>query len=194
MTANPVETAMRRVLNDRRVFWMPEVLIHGAKWSEFREALNTEDRSRATAILESTEKTLAGRIQNERDDTRKKHLEESKKLLSGLKLHVDKQSALIRDLVQRLDTFGPLRPNFPSMEDFGKVIEGYSRSTAEQFFLYKIQKEKDNRRREAVAAIFDIVKDLYEKRTDPVEIAFFVRKLDSLTQIVEVFKWQPSKS
>jgi len=78
------------------------------------------------------------------------------------------------------------------MEDFGKVVEGHGRPIAEQYFLYKIQKEKDQRRRTALAGLFEVVKGLYDQRVDPLEIAFFVRKIESLTQIVEVLKCQPT--
>ncbi|MFQ5802020.1 MAG: hypothetical protein ACE5JQ_03875 [Candidatus Methylomirabilales bacterium] len=193
MTSNPIEAAMHRVLNDRRIFWMPQELIDRANWSEFREALWRDDKSRAAAVLESAEKMLTTRINNERDNTRRSHLEDAKALLIGLKTYVNEGSVLVRDLAQRLDTFGPLRPNLPNMEDFGKVIEGHSRPTAEQFFLYKIQKEKHNRRRDALAALFEVVKGLYGQRVDPLEIAFFVRKVESLTQIVEVLRWQASR-
>jgi hypothetical protein len=194
MTSNPIEAAMRRVLNDRRIFCMPQALIDKANWSEFREALGRDDKSRAAAVLESAEKMLTTRINNERDSARRSHLEDAKTLLIGLKTCVNEGAVLVRDLAQRLDTFGPLRPNLPNMEDFGKVIEGHSRPTAEQFFLYKIQKEKDNRRRAALTALFEVVKGLYEQRVDPLEIAFFVRKIESLTQIVEVLRWQASKA
>jgi hypothetical protein len=193
MTANPLEAAMRLVLNDRRVFWMPQEIISKSDWSEFREALERNDKDRLTSVLESAGKTITVRINEEQDNKRKENLEEAKALFTGLKTHVDEGSPLVRDLVDQLDTFGPLRSNLPNMEDFGKVIEGYGRSTAEQFFLYKIQKEKSPRRRDALIALFEVVKELYEQHVSPLEIAFFVRKVDSLTQIVEVLKWLPSK-
>lgn len=193
MTASPLEIAMRRVLNDRRIFWMEHEVIDKAKWSGFREALCRDDRSEAASVLESAQKPLTSRIRDERDSIRKKHLEDAKTLLIGLKFHVNEGSILARNLAEQLDTFGLLRPNMPNMEDFGKVIEGHGRPIAEEFFLYKIQKEKDNRRRNALAALLEVVKGLYEQRVNPLEIAFFVRKVESLIQIVEVLKWQPSK-
>ncbi len=192
MTANPIEAAMRHVLNDRRIFWMPQELIDKVKWSEFREALRKGDMVSATSVLDSAEKAITSRISNERDATKRKHLEDAKALLLGLKNYTAKGSVLVRGLADQLDAFGPLRPNFPNLEDFGKVIEGHSRAIAEQFFLYKIQKEKDQRRCDALAALFEAVKELYDKHVNPLEIAFFVRKVESLTQIVEVLKWHPS--
>lgn len=192
MTANPIEAAMRHVLNDRRIFRMPQELIDKVKWSEFREALRKSDMARAASVLDSAEEAITTRIINERDTARKKQLEQAKALLHGLKNYTAKGSVFVRDLADQLDAFGPLRPNVPNMEDFGKVIEGHSRAIAEQFFLYKIQKEKDHRRRDALAALFEAIKELYDKHVNPLEIAFFVRKVESLTQIMEVLKCRPS--
>lgn len=192
MTANPLEVAIRRVLNDRRIFWMPQELIAKSMWLEFREALRKNDKSLVASILESAEQAITARINSERDNDKRKYLEDSKRILIGLKVYVDRDSALVRDLANQLDTFGPLRSNLPNMEDFGKVIEGHSRPLAEQFFLYKIQKEKDNRRRDGLAAFLEVIKGLYEQRVNPLEIAFFVRKMESLSQIVEVLKCQTS--
>lgn len=193
MTNNPLEAAMCRVLNDRRIFGMPQELIDRSTWSKFRAVLAKDDMSQATSILEAVENALARCITNEGDAQRRQQLEENRTLLSGLKAHVNKGSALVRNLADLLDTFGPLRSNLPNMEDFGKVIEGHGRATAEQFFLYKIQKEKDQRRRAALNAVFEVVLRLYDQRVNPMEIAFFVRKAESLTQIVEVMKWEPSR-
>lgn len=193
MIANPLETAMRLVLNDRRIFWMPQEIINKSDWSEFRKALGKNDKARLASFLELAEKTINGHLTKEQDNRRKRNLEDAKALLINLKTHVDKGSPLVRNLVDHLDTFGPLRPNLPNMEDFGKVIEGHGRPTAEQFFLYKIQKEQAQHRRDALIALFEVVKELYEQHVNPLEIAFFVRKVDSLTQIVEVLKWSPSK-
>ena len=35
MTANPLEAAIRRVLNDQADVWMPQELVNKEKWSEF---------------------------------------------------------------------------------------------------------------------------------------------------------------
>lgn len=188
MIANPLETAMRLVLNDRRIFCMPQEIISKSDWLEFRKALGKNDKARLASLLGSAEKTIAAHLNKEQDNRRKRNLEDAKALLTSLKTHVDKDSPLVRDLADHLDAFGPLRPNLPNMEDFGKVIEGHGRPTAEQFFRYKIQKEKEQRRRDALVALFEVVKELYEQHVSPLEIAFFVRKVDSLTQIVEVLK------
>lgn len=188
MTTNPLETAIRRVLNDRRIFWMPQEIIGKSEWSEFRQALHGDDKSHASQVLKSAEKRLIRCVSNEQNDRRRGHLENAKRLLTGLKKHVNGGSVCAQNLAYQLDAFGPLRSNLPNMEDFGKVIERHGRPTAEQFFLYKIQKENNNRRRYALTALWEVVKGLYDQRVNPLEIAFFVRKVESLAQIVEVLK------
>ncbi|HEY3128713.1 MAG TPA: hypothetical protein VGL91_04605 [Acidobacteriota bacterium] len=193
MIVSPIEWATRRALNDRRIFWMPQELIDRSNWAQFRKALQLNDKSTINSLLDSTEKLLATKINNERDGSKKRHLEDARELLTGLRTCVNENSVSVLTLTEQLDTFGPLRSNLPNMEDFGKVIENYGRATAEQFFLYKIQKEKERRRREGLIALWEVAKELYEKRIDPLEIAFFVRKIESLPQIVEVLKCRPSK-
>jgi hypothetical protein len=175
---------------------MPQELINKEKWSEFCEALRRNNKAMAFSVLDSAEEAITTRINNERDNTKKKHLEDARRVLSGLKTHVSNESPLVRSLVDQLDNFGPLLSNLSrnELDDYGRVIEGHNRTTVEQFFLYKIHKEKNDRDRQAHTSLFQVVQGLYDQHVDFLEIAFFVRKLDSLTQIVEVLKWQPSKS
>ena len=90
-----------------------------------------------------------------------------------------------------LDRYGLVKSNLPSssvLEDFGKVIENHNRSTVEQYFLYKIDKERNRFRRKALKKALEYLKELYAMKLDTLEIAFFIRKLDSLTQFMEVIK------
>lgn len=188
MIANPLEEAMRRAINDRRIFCMPQELISKTEWAKLKEAVYKSDSNASQQVLIAVKDALTAKLKLERDPGRKRNLEADKDLLERLEFHLQKDSPLARHLLELLESFGPLRANLPNMEDFGKVIEGHSRPIAEQFFLYKIQKEKDQRRRQALMALFEEVKKLYDQHVEPLEIAFFVRKVDSLTQLVEVLK------
>lgn len=186
MIANPLEEAIRRVINDRRIFWMPQELINKEEWARLKEAAYKSDINTCRQVLTVAKDALAAKLRVERDQKRKRELEADRALLERLEVHIQADSS--RRLLELLESFGPLRANLPNMEDFGKVIEGHSRPVAEQFFLYKIQKEKDQRRRQALMALFEEVKRLYDQHVEPLEIAFFVRKVDSLTQLVEVLQ------
>lgn len=188
MTANPLEEAMRRVLNDRRIFRMPQELIGPTQWSQMRNTLSHSDKSTAFSIIAAAQQQLAEKIRAERDPKKKGHLENARQLLHGLEGHIKQDTTVARQILLQLDSFGPLVCNFSKneLEDFGRVIEGHSPPMVKQFFLYKIQ--KDQRQRQALSALFEEVERLYDQHVEPLEIAFFVRKIDSLTQIVEVLK------
>jgi hypothetical protein len=188
MIANPIEEAIRNALNDRRIFWMPQELINKADFGTLKDALSKLDTSLAFQVISQSKDTVEERIKTEHDRNRKWHLEDARRLLVGLENHIAQDPSFVRNLLDQLESFGPVICNLPNMEDFGKIIEGHSRSIAEQFLLYKIQKEKDLRRRQALVALLEIVKKLYDRRVEPLEIAFFVRKINSLGVIVEVLK------
>lgn len=190
MTTSPLDHAIRKALNDRRIFWMPQKLIDRVVWSNLKLSIKSGKTDDVQSILSGAENAVCNLISRERDPRKKEHLKDAKKLLAGLKTKIGQQSPFVAYLLDMLDEFGPLLSNLPNMEDFGKVIEGYNHSTAEQFFLYKIQKEKNRRKKNALCALIEIVKELYESRANPIEIAFFVRKIDSLPQIMEVLQCQ----
>lgn len=188
MTVNCLEEAMRRVFNDRRIFGMPRELIGKDNWKKLREAFFNADGSSAMQVIAESKAGFEGKIGLEKDPREKRSLEEAGRLLNGLEVKIKQASPAAGRILGLMDSFGPLRCNLPDMEDYGKVIEGHARATAEQFFLYKIQKDKDHRRRQALAALLEVVIELYDRQVEPLEIAFFVRKIESLEQIVEVLK------
>ncbi len=188
MTASPLEEAMRRVLNDRRIFWMPQELIGKADWAKLKDALSTEDSDTALGVVASAKDGLEKKINAERDPTRRQHLEGAQQLLDGLGAKIQQAPSSINRVLDLMESFGPVRCNLPDTEDLGKVIEGYGRPTVEQFFSYKIQKEGNQQRRHALAALYEEVRRLYDQHVEPIEIAFFVRKIDSLNQLVEVLR------
>ncbi len=188
MTASPLEDAMRRVLNDRRIFWMPQELIGKAGWATLRNALDRDDSDTALGVVASAKGDIDKRINAERDARRKQHLEDARQLLNGLEAKIKQAPSSINRVLDLMESFGPVRCNLPDTEDMGKVIEGYGRPTVEEFFTYKIQKERDQQRQKALVALFEEVRRLYDLHVEPLEIAFFVRKIDSLNQIVEVLR------
>ncbi|GAI24746.1 unnamed protein product, partial [marine sediment metagenome] len=87
----------------------------------------------------------------------------------------------------KLDSFGLVECKLPNMEDYGKVIENHNRSTVEQYFLSKIDRARGYQKR-ALRKTLEYVMELYAMNLDILEIAFFIRKLNSLTQFMEVIK------
>lgn len=184
MTTDPLEAAIKRVLNDRRIFWMPQELIGKADWARLHKIYQS-DRQTALQIVETAKGNLAKMTFPKRE-----FRDEAESLLTGLQTKIQQGSQLAKNVLEQLNEFGPLKCNLSKneLEDFGKVIEGHGRPLVEQFFTYKMQKEKDQRRRQALAALFEVVRELYDCHVEPLEIAFFVRKIDSFTQLVEVLR------
>ena len=107
MTANPLEEAMRRVLNDRRIFWMPQELIGKADWAKLRDALSGDDSDTALRVVASAKGGLATKINVERDPRNRQHLESAQQLLNGLEAKI-RQAPSSVNRVPRVD--GQLRP------------------------------------------------------------------------------------
>ena len=82
------------------------------------------------------------------------------------------------------------------MDDYGKVIERHDISTVEHYFVDKIKREVSykhgqryiSKRGKALEKVFEYVKELYNSGLHPVEIAFFVRKLNSLVTYWEAIE------
>ena len=90
-------------------------------------------------------------------------------------------------MFDKLNSFGIIECKLPNMEDYGKVIENHSISTVEQYFLSKIDRASVYQKR-ALKKTLEYVKELYAMNLDILEIAFFVRKLNSLALFMEVIK------
>lgn len=190
MTVSPLDHAIRKALNDRRIFWMPQKLIDRADWSNLKLSIKKGKTDDVQSILSAAENAVCNLISSEGNPRKRGYLQDAKKLLTGLKTKIGQQSPFVTHVFDMLDEFGPLLSNLPNMEDFGKVIEGYNYSTAEHFFLYKIQKAKSKKQKDALSVLLGIVQQLYATRVDPLQIAFFVRKIHSLPQIMEVLQCQ----
>lgn len=145
MTVSPLDHAIRKALNDRRIFWMPQKLIDRADWSNLKLSIKKGKTDDVQSILSAAENAVCNLISSEGNPRKRGYLQDAKKLLTGLKTKIGQQSPFVTHVFDMLDEFGPLLSNLPNMEDFGKVIEGYNYSTAEHFFLYKIQKAKSKK-------------------------------------------------
>ena len=94
-------------------------------------------------------------------------------------------------LFDNLDWYGLVECKLPkpsSMDDYGKVIERYDLSIVEHFFVDKISKESNPYRQKALRKLLEYVKELYDLNISVEEIAYFVRKLDSLEKYWEIIE------
>lgn len=107
-------------------------------------------------------------------------------LCKGLKSAIQQEPNIVKQRLNLLKSFGVVQCNLPNMDDYGKVIERYNHSIVEQFFLDKIKRENREDRKKALVKVLEYVKELYNANVGIEEIAYFVRKLDSLKIFWEV--------
>jgi hypothetical protein len=92
---------------------------------------------------------------------------------------------LLGELLKSLSWYGAMECNLPTMDDYGKIIERYEPAIVEEFFMDKISKQR-RKEGKALAKVLEYVKELYDSEVSVEEIAYFVRKLDSLGGYWEV--------
>jgi hypothetical protein len=190
-----LDSVMRRVLNDPDIFSSPydqkmrapiPLLFQKEDWKQLRNAFEKGDKSFFDSQVDNRLKNLRQEAQKSQD-WRKGQIKKLISLGESLRKAYETKPNLLRQLFGMFDSFGLVVCNLPNMEDYGKVIENYTRPIVEQFFLYKIDKAPWKEKR-ALKKTLEYVKELYSMNLDLLEIAFFVRKLNSLIEFVEVIK------
>lgn len=170
-----MDEIFKKVLNDKDIFWIKKEIFSETEWRELKRAKDNYDDF--TKIVDSKIKSLKNEMSNS---------EEAVKLCKRLKSAIKEKPNILDQLLVILKSYGVVKSNLPSMDDYGKVIERYGLSTAEQFFLDKINRENNRYKKEALRKVFEYVKELYNSNQSVLEIAYFVRKLDSLITFWEV--------
>lgn len=196
MTTKTLDDVMRRILNDFDIFSPPydrnaksaiPLLFETGVWKQLNEAFEKRDKNSFNSIVDNQCQKLQQKEQNA-NRWRKNKIRDTIELGKSLKKAYDQKSYILEQMFDKLDSFGIIECKLPNMEDYGKVIENHNPSIVEQFFLYKIDKENDKFKRKALKKTLEYVKELYAMNLDILEIAFFIRKLNSLTQFMEVIK------
>lgn len=205
-----MDDILKRVLNDKNIFSIKKEIFNETEWNELKKS--KDNHSDFIQIVESKIESLRNEmeplenkiksLENEMNKTSnknkknfKRHIESYQKsielykksieLCEGLKSAAKEKPKVLSQMFNVLNSYELVQCNLPSMDDYGKVIERYGLSTVEQFFLDKIKKETDQKKK-ALAKVLEYVKELYNCNQSALEIAYFVRKLDSLTIFWEV--------
>lgn len=195
MTTKTLDDVMRRILNDPSIFSPPydrnagsaiPLLFETEDWKRLKEAFDSKDRDSFNYIVDNQCLKIRQKEQNARG-WRKKQIDKVISLGEALKRTYEEKTNLMKQLFEMFDSFGYIECNLPNMEDYGKVIENYSLPTVEQYFLSKIDRASDYQKC-ALRKTMEYLKELYSMNLDILEIAFFIRKLNSLTQFMEVIK------
>lgn len=175
-----MDEVFKKVLNDRDIFWVKRKIFNEGEWTRLKEEKEMDARIKMiNEKIESFKRELEKN--NEQQD-----LKSCIDLCETLKEELYSRPNIVKQRFSLLKEFGLVECNLPNMDDYGKIIERHSISIIEQFFLDKIKRENNKHRRKALAKVFEYVKELYNANASPLEIAFFVRKLDSLKTFWEV--------
>ncbi len=186
-----LDDIMKRVLNDPDVFGLPfdknlsiniPLLFPRESWKHLKATFKKKDKTAFNSLIDGQLQNLGYEISRS-PYWRRRQIE----IGESLKKAFETKPNLLSQLFDLFDSFGIFDCKLPNMEDYGKVIENHTKPTVEQFFLYQIDKANRYQKR-ALKRIFEYVKELYNMNLDVLEIAFFVRKLNSLKEFVEVIK------
>lgn len=195
MTTKTLDDVMRRILNDPSIFSPPydenarsaiPLLFETEEWKQLKEAFEKRDKNSFNSIVDNQSQKLQQKEQNA-NQWRKGKIKDTIELGRALKNAYDQKPYILEQMFDKFDSFGIIECKLPNMEDYGKVIENHNRSTVEQYFLSKIDRASKYQKR-ALRKTLEYVKELYAMNLDILEIAFFIRKLNSLTQFMEVIK------
>lgn len=179
-----MDEIFKKVLNDRDIFWIKKEIFNETEWNELKKSKDNPDDF--IRIVESKIKSFENEMNNAADNN-KKDFEKSIKLCKGLKSAIKQNPNILDQMLDTLKSYGVVVSNLPNnMDDYGKVIERYGISTIEQFFFDKIKRANDKYKKRALGKVLEYVKELYNFNRSSLEIAYFVRKLDSLTIFWEV--------
>ncbi len=190
-----IDEVFRKVLNDKEIFDSPydrntrapiPKLFEGANWKKLGRLFS---KGRKDEFIEKIDSRIM-EIENQERGARgwrRDRINELKQRAEWLKLAFDNKPHLLKQLFENLEWYGLVECKLPNMDQYGKVIERYDISIVEEYFADKIRRISYPQNR-ALEKILEYVKELYAVGTSPEEIAYFVRKINSLTKYWEVIE------
>jgi len=205
-----IDEVFRKVLNDREIFDslydknMKELipkLFEGDSWKELGRLFSEGKKDEFIEKIDSRIKEIENQEQRECEKLyhkindpkkraewlkwRRDRINELKQRAEWLKSAFDNKPNLLKNLFENLEWYGLVECKLPNMDQYGKVVERYNISVVEQYFIDKI-KRSSRLQKKALEKILDYIKELYNSGVSPEEIAYFVRKIDSLAKYWEV--------
>ncbi len=190
-----MDEVFKKVLNDRDIFNSPydrnkrdniPKLFEKDSWKELGRLFNEGKRDEFISKVDSRIREIENQEQRT-NSWRREKINELKKRGEWLKSAFDNKPYLLKQLFENLEWCGLVECKLPNMDSYGKVIERYNITTVEQYFVDKIKRTSYPQNR-ALERVLEYVKELYISGISPEEIAYFVRKLNSLTKYWEVIE------
>lgn len=184
-----MDKVFRRILNDKDIFWPQKEIFNKEEWLSLKEKVRNGNMEEFERVIREKIKDYDKKITQTNDNKEKEKFQKAQTYCQSLINAMNDKLNLINNLFEYLDSFGLVKSNLPSpsaMDDYGKAIERYDISIVEQYFLDKISRENNMHTKNALKKLLEYVKELYGSNKSPLEIAYFVRKLNSLTTLWEV--------
>lgn len=190
-----MDEVFKRVLNDKDIFDSPydrnkgktiPKLFDEKYWEELRKLFKARNKDKFSQMVENRISELEKQDHNA-STWRRQKISELKQYAEWLKRAFDEKPCLLEDLFETLSWYGLVECKLPTMDDYGKVIERYELSIVLQFFSDKIGRAKFPQNR-ALKKILEYVKELFSLGFSPEEIAYFIRKVDSLEKYWEIIE------
>ena len=178
LITNSIDVIMKEILNDSDIFYPKIIIFNEIEW-----------RNLEKVYLEGGKNIELNKIINKKLDEIKDNTnfkESDKKdaviLITHFKDILTNKPERSRQLFILFNKLAVVKPNLPSttvLEEIGKVIENHQRPIVEQFILYKIEKGSTYVKK-GLRKLLNYIRKLYDINMDILEIAFLVRKLNSL--------------
>jgi len=184
-----MDKVFRRILNDEDIFWTQKEIFNKEEWLSLKEKFRNGNMDEFEKVIQEKIKDYDQKITQTNNNKEREKFQKAKTLCQSLIKAISNKPNLLNNLFEYLDSFGLVKSNLPSpssMDDYGKVIERYDISIVEQYFLDKISRENNLHTKNALKKLLEYVKELYQSNQSPLEIAYFIRKLNSLTTLWEV--------
>lgn len=193
---NKLDEVFKKILNDTDIFDSPydqrdrkiiPKLFEGDKWQKLKKLFSEGNKVKFLEVIDARIEEIIKQEQNVKD-WRLERINELKQRAEWLRRSFDEKPYLLKEVFETLSWYGLVKCKLPSsMDNYGKVIERYELSIVCQFFTDKISRANFPQNK-ALRKILEYVKELFNLGFSPEEIAYFVRKVDSLEKYWEVIE------
>ncbi|WP_427338334.1 hypothetical protein [Caloranaerobacter sp. DY30410] len=187
-----IDEVFKKILNDTDIFDSPRgeedlKLFKEDDWKKLKELLDEDRRDEFKEKVDNMLDKKIKKVQQKKIWSREDRIKELKQRAEWLKSAFDNKPYLLRQLIEILDWYGLVECKLPNMETYGKIIEKYEISIVEEYLSDKIRRTNYSQRK-ALEKVFEYIKELYHAGVSSERIAYFVRKLNSLTKYWEVIE------
>ena len=169
----------RRAVNDDKMFPVRYEIFNESEWQQLSQLFKERNKEGFDNLIEMKRNAIKQKTGMNSKKAEKDDYYRALQLLDAMKNGFNSESALLREMFDVYKEYGIRWCNLPTMDQYGRIIERKELTTVKMFFQNKSHAE-NQRGREALLRALDYVITLYDEDTPLEEIAYFVRKLDSL--------------